>query len=96
MATKAQIDAGRLAVDAYRAAHSALHIANKSRLAPGKHTPLLEEMKKELAKQGFDSPLSFWKASHDQNAIELGFKDYNDFKSKVTIAHQNAMAGKWR
>lgn len=72
MSTKKQVLKGRKAVDTYRLSHSGLYRGNPHKGIPEEHTPLLETMDKELAKQGFNSLQKFFNASEELNIQEFG------------------------
>ena len=64
---KEKILAGRKAVDAYREAHRLLHSQSWHKGIPEAHTPLLEQMLKDLSKQGFYSLDEFFRANYTLN-----------------------------
>ena len=68
MATKEQVLKGRAAVDAYREAHRRLHAAPWHKGIPDEHTPLLEELRKKLREQGFNTIQDAFDASDELNA----------------------------
>lgn len=96
MPDKQKIKAGRKAVDAYRTAHTTLYKKKWHKGIPDEHTPLLEQMLKELSKQGFDSLAGFFDASQKLNMRELGFKDKKDFRDKATKADREALNEMWK
>jgi len=106
MPNKQQVENGRQAVDAYRAAHSKLHSKRWTRSIPSEHTPLLEQMLKELNKQGFNSLDEFFDASNDFNAQELGFasvadciaqlKDRSKYSVEEAEAKWEELKSKWK
>jgi hypothetical protein len=69
---KAQILAGRKAVDAYRTAHLALHSKSWHRGIPKEHTPLLNIMVKAFKGLGFNTIQEFFDASEQLNIDEFG------------------------
>jgi len=58
-----KILAGREAVEKYRANHLKLYEGGWSKNIPKKHTPLLEKLLADLAKNGFTSLDEFFTAS---------------------------------
>lgn len=71
MATKQQILKGRLAVDAYRIAHTLLHSQPWTPDVPDAHTPLLNTMLAKFKGQGFNSLDEFFQASALLNQQDL-------------------------
>jgi len=68
---KQTIKKGRDAVDAYRSAHAALYSGKYlARSIPKLHTPLLEQMLKDLSKAGFNSMQEFWDTNDELNVQE--------------------------
>ncbi len=70
-AQKTKIIKGRMAVDAYRTAHTQLHSEPWTPDVPDLHTPLLETMKAELKKQGFKELQEFFTASEQLTKEDL-------------------------
>lgn len=95
-ASKRKILAGRKAVDAYRQAHAELHSKPWHKGVPEEHTPLLEKMLYELAKQDFLTLKDFFDASDEFNIQELGFKDREDFEERARDENREALDGMWR
>jgi hypothetical protein len=60
-------------VDAYRFAHEQLYLHGYYRGISDDHAPLIYAMNEALATEGY-TPDTFWRASDDQNAKELGFE----------------------
>ena len=96
MSDKRKVLKGREAVDAYRTAHTNLYLDGWYKGISEAHTPLLEQLLKDLSEQGFNSLDEFFTASWELNIQELGFKDKADFDSKATDADRKALEGKWR
>ena len=102
---KTKILAGRKAVDAYRAAHTALHREPWRKTIPQEHTPLLEKLVADLEKIGITSTeLEFepkkteilaklWADSDLLYIQELGFASREDIE---TEADREALELKWR
>ena len=92
MVDKGKVLAGRVAVEAYREAHTRLYDEGWHKGIPDEHTPLLNTMLTEFKKQGFNSLQEFFDASELLNIQELGFTSREDIK---TEAHREALALKW-
>lgn len=71
MADKVKVVLGRLAVDAYRTAHTQLYEKGWYKGISKAHTPLLEKLLIGLKKQGFNSLDEFFTASEELNTLEL-------------------------
>jgi hypothetical protein len=93
---KLGVISARLAVDAYRLAHTQLHSTGWHKGIPQEHTPLLNTMLGEFKKQGFNSLQEFFDASQELNILELGFKSKEDFETKATQAEREALEGMWQ
>ena len=93
--SKANILAGRKAVDAYREAHAKLHSKPWHRGIPEEHTPLLNNLSAKLRGQGFNSLDEFFDASDLLNVQELGFTNTEDFEANATDADRKALEGMW-
>lgn len=63
MPNKEQVLAGRKAVQAYRTAHIKLYEKGWHKGIPEEHTPLLNILKEQLAKHGFNSLDEFFEVS---------------------------------
>lgn len=61
--SKGKIRKGRKAVEAYRASHSKLYTGGWYKGISEDHTPLLDILKEQLGKQGFNSLQEFFDAS---------------------------------
>jgi len=90
MVDKLNILKGRVAVDAYREAHSLLHSKVWSKGVPEAHTPLLNTMIKGLKEEGFNNLREFFESSHLFNLQELGLEG-----KELDGADRIALEGKW-
>ena len=82
---------GRTAVDAYRLAHAELHSQPWVSDVPSKHTPLLEQMLKELNNQGFKWLDEFFTASDELNVEEAGLTG----QMELTKEDAKVLDGMW-
>ena len=92
---KLRVLSGRLAVNAYRLAHSQLHLTGWHKGIPEERTPLLNASLAELKKQGFGSLDEFFAASEELNTKELGFRSTGDFGDRATEADIEALDRMW-
>ena len=90
-----RVISARLAVDAYRLAHTQLHAMDWHKGIPEEHTPLLNTMLDEIKQQGFNSLQEFFDTSHELNILELGFTSIEDFEARATEAEREALEGMW-
>ena len=90
-----EVLSGRLAVDAYRLAHSQLHSRGWHEGIPEEHTPLLHNLLAELKEHGFTSLHEFENASQELNIRVLGFESVDDFKARATDDDWQALEGMW-
>ncbi len=91
-----RVTSTRLAVDAYRLAHSQLHSTGWHKGIPEEHTPLLHNLLAELKEHGFMTLHRFWDDSQELNIMELGFKSREDFEAKATRADGEALERMWQ
>ena len=91
-----RITSARLAVDAYRLAHSQLHAMGWHKGIPKEHTPLLSNLLAELKQHDFASLHQFWDASQELNILELGFNSREDFETRATRADTEALERMWQ
>ena len=91
--SKGKILTGRKAVDAYREAHTALYAVNPQRKSiPEEHTPLLNKLKADFKKQGFESLDQFFAANDQLNLEEAGLAG----KADLTEADRKVLEEKWK
>lgn len=81
---KQRVLSGRQAVNAYRLAHTKLHLRGWHKGIPEGHTPLFNTLLAELKKHGSGSLDEFFKSSELLNMQELGFVSRGDFETKAT------------
>lgn len=91
-----RVISARLAVNAYRLAHTQLYATGWHKGIPEEHTPLLNTMLDEFEQQGFNSLQEFFEASQELNILELGFTSTDDFEAKATEAQREALEGMWQ
>jgi len=93
--TRRRIEVGRKAVDAYRITRRQQHENLKGK-AIHDNTQDLAILKDALLKQGYDSIQSFFEASNDLIAQDMGFLNKADFDVKATKSEDQAFTGKWQ
>lgn len=88
---KGRVLAGRKAIEAYRASHSMLYTGGYYKGISDDHTPLLNILKEQLAKCGFNSLQEFFDASEELNIQELGLEG-----KELTDVDMIALEEKWK
>lgn len=91
-----EVQAGRDAVEAYREAHAEMHAKGWDEMTVAAHRPLLEKLEADLVKEGYETFESFYRASEDENARQLGYKDGADLLDKGSEADKSAVRELWR
>jgi hypothetical protein len=88
--------AGREAAANYRDAHARLYAEGWKGKMEDEHERLLLNLNVELKALGFDSVDTFFKASADENARELGYKDRDELLQKGSVSEKASLREKWR
>lgn len=95
MAISAKLQAGRDAVDKYRADHSALYAGRIIATVAPDHGPIYETLMVALNSQGYLAIEDFFLASGNYNAQSLDYKDLADLEAKATKASKQNLLGMW-
>ena len=96
MAISKELQSGRDAVDKYRADHNTLYVGKLTSAASPNHEAVLQVLLKALNELGYKSLDDFYLDSNNQNAQEMGYKDWADLNETAFKEDVELFKEKWK